>query len=259
MLERRLRQVLDNHLPFGGIGLLFIGDFFQLPPIGFSLWKAAMDANSSIGHLMSTFTVFQFNEQMRAQEDIEHTQMLKQFRDLSTSNQPITDSVIRRLRVLSSSDLLEDSTWITSLIVVTNNLERLAIIKEQVIRFGILHRKLVVAWRLELHHTTQRHFQTHSDLNLLYDRFQELSSFFVVGAPAYITENICPLKNLANGTRVTLHSLTLKEEFQDDFTRKYQQTPPGEIIWIDEPPLCVNVELPLHKCFIILESMQMFD
>ena len=44
---------------------------------------------------------------------------------------------------------------------------------------------------------------------------------------------------------MTLHSLTLKEEFQDDFTRKYQQTPSGEIIWIDEPPLCVNVELPL--------------
>jgi len=42
-VERRLQQVLDNHLPFGGIGLLFIGDFFQLPPIGLSLWKAAVD------------------------------------------------------------------------------------------------------------------------------------------------------------------------------------------------------------------------
>ena len=59
--------------------------------------------SSSIGHLMSTFKVFQFNEQMRVQEDVEHTQMLRQFRDLSTSNQPITDAVIRRLMVLVPS------------------------------------------------------------------------------------------------------------------------------------------------------------
>jgi len=77
---------------------------------------------------------------------------------------------------------------------------------------------------------------------MLHERYQELSTFFVVGTPAYITENICPLKNLANGTRVTLHSLTVSEEFEDEFSRKYQETSPGEILWLDEPPFCVNVE-----------------
>jgi len=133
--------------------LLFIGDFFQLPSIGLSLWKEAVDMHSSVGHLVRSFQVLQFISQLRAQGDLDHSQMLNHFRDLSTSPKPMTASVIQRLKVLSSADISEDPSWMTAPMVVTNNLERLALIKEQVVRFSILHAKPVIAWRLALDHT----------------------------------------------------------------------------------------------------------
>ncbi len=32
-IDQRLRHVLENDLPFGGKKLIFVGDFFQLPPV----------------------------------------------------------------------------------------------------------------------------------------------------------------------------------------------------------------------------------
>ena len=90
--------MLDANRKFGGIGLLFIGDFFQQlpPPIGTSLYKEELNMRSSVGDMMRTFTVLQFTSQMRARMDSSHTELLQQFRDLSTSDHPFTASTLTR-------------------------------------------------------------------------------------------------------------------------------------------------------------------
>ena len=51
---------------------------------------------SSVGDMMRTFTVLQFTSQMRARMDSSHTELLQQFRDLSTSDHPFTASTLTR-------------------------------------------------------------------------------------------------------------------------------------------------------------------
>ena len=67
--------------------------------------------------------------------------------------------------MLTSDDIAEDPTWMTTTpIVVTNNLERLAIIKEQVIRFGQIHGKPVIAW-LGISHYIILPYEAYRDSN----------------------------------------------------------------------------------------------
>lgn len=76
-----------------------MGDFFQLPAIGTSLYKAALDYTSIAGQLFRGFTVRQFLTQMRAQGDLQHAQMLSQIRDLTHTVRPINEQLLKCLQV----------------------------------------------------------------------------------------------------------------------------------------------------------------
>jgi len=81
-------------------------------------------------------------------------------------------------------------------------------------------------------------------IKTLYQHYDELTTYFVTGAPTYLTENICPEKGLANGTPVALHSLTLNPSSQHNvFWNLVASSHGGEMIQLKEPPLSVNVKV----------------
>ncbi len=50
-IDRRLRQIYGNDIPFGGLNVILVGDFAQLPAIGdIPLWKQTSIANSNNMH-----------------------------------------------------------------------------------------------------------------------------------------------------------------------------------------------------------------
>jgi len=68
--DQRLKQLLHNTLPFGGLGIILMGDFLQLPTVfGMSLFKAALHASSPGGLLFSKFRLYTFKQQMRSADD----------------------------------------------------------------------------------------------------------------------------------------------------------------------------------------------
>lgn len=82
-VDGRLRQICNCHQPFGGIGIVLMGDFYQLPAIGGSLYAAALDPANRAGQLFRPFSelhnLITLTEQRRAADDPQHAARLHEF------------------------------------------------------------------------------------------------------------------------------------------------------------------------------------
>ena len=239
-IDQRLQQLLHQSLPFGGMGIILMGDFLQLPPVfGSSLYKAALVGSTPGGLLFREFQLYTFTQHMRAAEDLLHTNNIDRFRSQS---HPVNSLFLSNLKVLCSEDLINDPSWQFVPIVVTSNSERMAVSKVQVIRFGQMHHRPILTWHqpLAVTSTLQQKHQT-----ILYENISELTGWFVEGAPAHLTSNIKPSKRLANGTEVILHSITLPREANiSDIEAEISSALPGTIISLPCAPTSVNVIVP---------------
>ena len=140
-----------------------------------------------------------------------------------------------------------DDSWAITPIVVTTNSECAFINLQHLRQFAAYTLQPVVKWRNELKEDiTCSLLNTEGGIEKIFKSNNvELFGYFVKGAPAYLTENINPLRQLANGTSVVLHSLTWDS---DKPVQKYladmHSVKPGEEIEV-EPPLAINVEVTL--------------
>ena len=183
-----------------------MGDFFQLEPVGSPLYKSDM---------LVGYDAINFNVQMRAQEDIQHTKILDSFRDLSKTTKPFTKQHFANLKVITPNDMVNPQ-WKFAPIVVTNNAERHVINEFKIKEFALYKNLPIIAWHLPLSRKVDDVFS--NDLtarNFLYQKCPELTCYFeqgnhlflklfnlkpflhfsyFLGAPIYITQNICHCK-----------------------------------------------------------------
>jgi hypothetical protein len=241
-VEARLREFSRRHKKqsFGGFGIIIMGDFFQLPPVGSSI----------IGHkLLNNFRTVQFTQQMRqsAPDQEEFRKLLSSFRDPISSPTPIsTSDLLGKLKRLSANDIDEDPAFEMATIVVASNKARHAINREQAIRFARRKGVPVMAFRLKPHPLLSEAIRVTAErakctIDSIYDEYPELTMYVVPGAPGLLTSNMNVDRGLSNGTRVTFHSVVC-----DDPTgwENYQAACPGEIVLFNISPTAINVEVP---------------
>ena len=267
-IDRRLQQLLDCDLPFGGLVVVLAGDFHQLQPVsGYALHaslvadavdgKALKALGASAGKrsddgadrkgldLLKTFELLELKEQMRAAGDRSHSDSLQYMRDTSAV-QPVREEFIERLQPLTAKavDDSEGGALRFAKIGVLSNMERHALNYAQARAFAKHHNRPLFSWEQPLTGMAAGWLSEAEAEKLSQVERAGLRGFFVAGAPAIITNNIETGRGLVNGCDATMHSLTMPggvdlNEYLDN--PKFVSTTGGVTeVHLDMVPLSIN-------------------
>ena len=112
---------------------------------------------------------------------------------------PVTDALLRRLRVqpLCKADIIRDPLWRVPTIGVCSNRMRLLLNKLTKVPFAKQAGSVVFSWRQPVSKAVLKAFKP-AQLDLLYASEPQLTSYFAVGAPAMLLDNLNPSRGLAN-------------------------------------------------------------
>ena len=228
-----------------------MGDFFQQGPVGKSLLQASMNSTDPAGQLFKEFRVMEFTQQERAADDPIHSTRLEPFRSPSMSMTPVLASKLMTwIKPITADCVLSDPKLTAAPIICSDNVTRHAINKFKAIEMAKRIGTPVVAIRLPLSAYTKSAFMASSvrtghAYQLLLDEHDDLTFYFVPGAPVMCKDNISPSFGLANGTQGVLHSITLNPEKcdVDEVWAEIEGAAPASIVYLNELPLSINVEL----------------
>jgi len=252
MLDTRLREFKSEpSLPFGGLAVVMMGDFAQLPPVGTGLLSAT--EASKAGTLFRLFKRRNLTEQLRAEGDVEWSRVISYFRDPTLHQLPVKASgILTAIRTLSAADLAADPLWADAVTITGTNVTRQRINQEQCRRFARRRGQAVIAWKFRFDEPSQiavEELVRRSGVTteaLLQPYAPEITFYFASGAPGFIVgSNVNTTKRITNNTKVILRSLTLNpSEGGDAVWNAIATTNPGDVYWLKHPPLSVNVHVP---------------
>ena len=193
-------------------------------------------------HLFAGLLRFHLEEQVRAEDDFEHKDMVKRL-SLGTA---MTPSDIDRMEHISRSDLQGDEAhlWKFAPVLVSTNRERLNITREKCRIWAIEHKTYVFKWRCK--DTAHVNKPNINDYNRIVAKEAFFWQFWVPNAPAHLGHNVNPSLALVNGSPVLTHSLTFSDRKQFLQVMSILEGPDipafGTEIEID-PPLSLNMRI----------------
>ena len=275
-VDSRLRALLDNDAPFGGLVVLLAGDFHQKPTTnGTAMHDALLEHNgvlmpnekgepekkkkkkkskkkdflltSELGaeakglDMFANFQRFSLNITHRFKNDKTHGDNLHEMRN-TRSSQPVTDAFLDSLQPIGPS---ERERFAFATIGVVSNVERAMLNAAQAYAFARLHKCVLVRWRLRLTGLGAQSLSA-AHVDELYASEPCLWGYFVHKAPCVITDNIAQGKGLVNGTRGKMHSLVMGKtstgkDGQRELRALLQRARPGSVVTLSEPPKYINV------------------
>jgi hypothetical protein len=157
LLDTRLRSMYKHDQSFGGIYILLIGEFIQLPvTTGHDLWSVMYGTVSgndgTARELFQQFRVMELTQNIRSSECMIHTPRVAGFHTLpqvyplgpkwtaedNKQYKPITKDIVDGVtHELTIQDVENDPNWITkSTCIVTSNVDRAIINAEAAEAFG---------------------------------------------------------------------------------------------------------------------------
>ena len=249
-VNKRLQEIRGNDLDFGGYGVIFSGDFYQLPPVrAIPLYKLALRLESPrisnplilenpshstsiiAAKLFIKFRRYQLLTVCRSVEDQELTGLLNNFR------MGHNEGIIQYLqdRLLTADDAVE---FEGAPIISPGNLERLHCSFKLLSYYAHHRNDRVISWRLT---ATFPGLQTSlaqmlvqmsnaTSVDTVYATNPELMQHFVAGAPIVNRHNTNPMRGLANGITATLYALEWSDAQIREMALQYLDEHAGDVV-----------------------------
>ena len=134
-MDSLLRKVKSNDLPFGGLDILLVGDFAQLPPVfETSLMSALVQSTHDYvipektimlaANLASRFVKFDLTIFFRSKGCVKLKKLLFRYRSTKINEPSITIDEVRNIGMLDKHTLQKDPAFLDATVLVSTRRER---------------------------------------------------------------------------------------------------------------------------------------
>jgi hypothetical protein len=247
-----LQTILGNNKPFGGISMIFVGDFYQktLPgstPLNHALYYHGMETarkrqDQAAAILFEKFQKFELDSGPHCRQKCK---VLTSILDaLRTEEYPITPTLLSKLPPLTEEDL-EDPAYLFAKTVVMGNKERNMINEPLAKLWAREHDVPLLCWDTQLRDSSGV-LTDPEERKEVADNVPGLRRYFATGIPAIISKNIDVENEQVNGTLCKMVSLSWLPEIKHDVIDKLRKgtlrpSANGEAHRVP-PPYSINVE-----------------
>ena len=156
-LDTVLQKVKNNSAPFGGLDIILVGDFAQLPPVkqdpildamvnSTSVYTDPSELSLETTALMQRFRKFDLTKFNRSKSCKLLSSLLTRFRDFSAKEGSLTVDDIRKIGFLTDKTLEEDPKFVEAPFLVATRKEKDAITESAGILWAKRHNVPVYYW-----------------------------------------------------------------------------------------------------------------
>ena len=190
-----MRDIMGADEPFGGIGVLIVGDGLQLPPVAsknslpssvikLKAEQSSLDPqsipfgpNNRVAELFSAFRKIELIQQIRCASDRKHSAMLNRMRQPKNGQTRVDREYISRIKEFTTGHILQNEEWLTAPIVVTRNKERHFINSIKAKYLSIFKKTPMFTWKPIVTNSKGQPFPSTLQ-EFIYDTFSQFTNNF---------------------------------------------------------------------------------